>query len=147
MDFFVLLFLVSEVPLVHSVNYVLPSSIQLFSHKGRGFLLRADIFLPPSILSIYSFPFFYMPIFIPQEAAWKPYYMSHCHKITLEDKRKAKMWLRHQEIILRSPRLQQLNEDVKILFKDTTPAIFSGFPLLWKGNVLTSNFLLTPAKI
>lgn len=66
--------------------------------------------------------------------------MSHSNKINLEDKRKAKKSPRHQEIILRSPSLQQLNENVKFVFKDTTPAIFSGFLLPWKENVLTSIF-------
>lgn len=40
--------------------------------------------------------------------------------INLEDKRKAKKSLRHQEIILRSLYLQQLNENVKVLFKDNS---------------------------
>lgn len=94
-----------------------------------------------------SFPFLLQANFyLTRERSVKALLYVHSHKISLEGKRKAKQSLRHQEI-LRSPYLQQLNENVKILFKDTTPAIFSGFLLLWKDNVFISNFLLTPAEI
>ena len=57
-----ILFLVSDLPLFLSLKSIFPSSTQLFSHEGTGFLLRTDFFLPPSILPIYPFPFFYLPL-------------------------------------------------------------------------------------
>lgn len=108
--------------------------------KGQDFF-QGQIFSSFLHLIHLSFPFLlYANPYPCEKEAWKLYYTSHSHKLNLADKRKTSKSLRHGETTLRCPYLQQLNEDVKNLFKDTTPTIFSGFPLLWKENVLTSKF-------
>ena len=107
--------------------------------KGQDFFWGQIFFcLPPSYPFILSLSSTYL--FPSKKEAWKLCYTSHSHKLDLAEKRKASKPLRHQEITLRSPCLQQPNEDVKSVFNDTTSANFSGFPLLRKENVLASKF-------
>lgn len=125
--------------LLNLFSLLLHDSIQLFSRGQTGFLLKTDFFILP--LS-YPFPFSYIPISYKKKGAWKLYYLSHSHKLNQTSGPKKGI-----KVIEASGNnswvccLQQPNEGVTHFYKDTAiPATFSGFPLLWKENVLISIF-------
>lgn len=128
--------LTSSFILLNLFSLLLHDSIQHFSHGQTGFLLKTDFFILP--LS-YPFLFLYMPISYKKRSLKALLFVSQPQTKPSGPKKGIKV-IEASGNNTQVYCLQQPNEDVMNFFKDTIPATFSGFPLLWKENVLISNF-------